>query len=581
LLVDIVLALRYLAVAVFLGVSGLIVLHQPRNWSGWLAAAAFLFMPFTFNLAGYTNAWPYPSPWGDILRLLFGMAQVLGIAGLGLLIYVFPDGVFRPRWSAWLAGGLLTLILGFFLASQFVSDGDSLAWFAWIIALFVILISGLVLQYLRYRRTPADERRQNLGFIISLSLFLGWLLLGVLDLGSKYPTVSLAALFLDLVVMCSLPLAIAYAILKHDLWGQATAGVSTGKKRSYLIAWAALWIGGLVILFLARDRLPGGIVEPLDKLAWDKPPIPLIVDTDLSMDDHLALLFLLRHPGVDIQAITVSGTGEVHCEPGVRHMLDILEMLGEPEIPVACGRETPLSGEHAFPDAWREGADTLYGVELPAGSHPPYPGSAVELIQAMLVEEDQPVTLLTLGPLTNPGELLEAHPELAAEIERIWIMGGAVGVPGNVGPSTPEIDNQVAEWNIYVDPLSANLVLRSGAPVTLVPLDATNFVPVSAAFFNRLEANRATPAAQLAYDLMAARREVVLSGTASFWDILTAAVLLDGSLASYKIGGVVVDEAEGPMSGQTRLDENGPRASYAVWADRARFEDHFLQALQR
>jgi pyrimidine-specific ribonucleoside hydrolase len=277
----------------------------------------------------------------------------------------------------------------------------------------------------------------------------------------------------------------------------------------------------------------------------------------------------------------VSGTGEVHCKPGVRNMLDILEMLGEPEIPVTCGRETPLSGDHAFPDSWREGADTLYGVELPAGTRQPYPGSAVELIQSVLVEADQPITLLTLGPLTNPGEALEAHPELAAEIERIYIMGGAVGVPGNVGPSTPEIDNQVAEWNIYADPHSANLVLRSGAAITLVPLDATNFVPVSMAFLNRLEGNRATPAAQLAYDLMAARRDMVLSGTASFWDILTAATLLDGSLASYKIGGVVVEEAEGPSSGQTRLDENGPRASYAVWADRARFEDHFLQALQR
>jgi len=334
-------------------------------------------------------------------------------------------------------------------------------------------------------------------------------------------------------------------------------------------------------LFLTGDRISGTAAQPVSELTWDKPPIPLIVDTDLSMDDHLALLFLLQHPGVDIQAITVSGTGEVHCKPGVRNMLDILEMLGEPEIPVTCGRETPLSGDHAFPDSWREGADTLYGVELPAGTRQPYPGSAVELIQSVLVEVDQPVTLLTLGPLTNPGEALEAHPELAAEIERIYIMGGAVGVPGNVGPSTPEIDNQVAEWNIYADPHSANLVLRSGAAITLVPLDATNFVPVSMAFLNRLEGNRATPAAQLAYDLMAARRDMVLSGTASFWDILTAATLLDGSLASYKIGGVVVEEAEGPSSGQTRLDENGPRASYAVWADRARFEDHFLQALQR
>ena len=387
-------------------------------------------------------------------------------------------------------------------------------------------------------------------------------------------------MFINLLLFCLLPLSVAYAVFRHGLWAGEPAP-SQNAVRIYLAGWAALLVVGFTALLLTGDRNSGAAAQPLGELVWAKPPIPLIVDTDLSMDDHLALLFLLRHPGVEVKAITVSGTGEVHCGPGVRNMLDILERLSSPEIPVTCGRETPLSGEHAFPDSWREAADTLYGVVLPRGTRQPYPGGAVDLIQSVLAEEDQPVTLLTLGPLTNPGEALEAHPELAAEIERIWIMGGAVGVPGNVGPSTPEIDNQVAEWNIYVDPLSANLVLRSGAPVTLVPLDATNFVPVSAPFFNRLEGSRATPAAQLAYDLMAARRDIVVSGTNSFWDVLTAAIVLDGSLASYKIGGMVVEEAEGPSSGQTHLDENGPRASYAVWADRARFEDHFLQALHR
>jgi len=100
-------------------------------------------------------------------------------------------------------------------------------------------------------------------------------------------------------------------------------------------------------------------------------------------------------------------------------------------------------------------------------------------------------------------------------------------------------------------------------------------------FLGQLEANRETPAAQLAYDLMSARRDVILSGGVSFWDVLTAAVVLDGSLSSYKIGGIVVEEAEGPTNGQTRLDASGPKAIYAIWADGSRFEEQFLQALNR
>jgi inosine-uridine nucleoside N-ribohydrolase len=98
-------------------------------------------------------------------------------------------------------------------------------------------------------------------------------------------------------------------------------------------------------------------------------------------------------------------------------------------------------------------------------------------------------------------------------------------------------------------------------------------------FLNRLEANRDTPAAQLAYGLLAARREAILSGGASFWDVLTAAIVLDGSLASYQIGGIVVEAAAGAEIGKTRLDPAGPKASYATWADGSRFEEQFLQAL--
>ena len=88
----------------------------------------------------------------------------------------------------------------------------------------------------------------------------------------------------------------------------------------------------------------------------------LLVDTDVAPDDLVALAFLVSSPNVTIAAITVSGTGEAHCAGGVDVVLRLLERLDSPEIPVGCGRETPLAGTHAFPDAWRQGADAGSGL---------------------------------------------------------------------------------------------------------------------------------------------------------------------------------------------------------------------------
>jgi len=578
--VNFTLIVRYLALAVCLSASGLIVLSQPANWSGWLAAYTFLFLPLALNLAGYTESWPYPEPWDALLGPAYGLAQLFGLAGLVVLAHVFPNGRFQPRWTGILMGFLLSLILGVFVSSNLLGGQIDSLWVVGALGLLVLFSLGLASQVYRYRLAPPAERRSSRGFVVALGLFLLGTIFSVVFSDGTRPISSLIFLYLDILLLSLVPISTVHAILRHGLWG-GEAGLDKRPVRLYFAGWAAAVVVGITLLSLVGDRLASASTQPVGALAWDKPAIPVIVDTDLSMDDHLALLFLLRHPGVQIKAITVSGTGEAHCQPGVRNMLDILENLQAPEIPVTCGRETPLAGDHVFPDAWRQGADTLYGVSLPPGTRQPYAGNAVELMRSVLEQEPKKVTLITLGPLTNPGEALQAHPDLAGEIERIYIMGGAVDVPGNVGVSTGQIDNQVAEWNIYADPSSANLVLRAGAPVTLVPLDATNYVPVTMPFLGRLDANRETPAAQLAYDLMSARRDVILSGGASFWDVLTAAVVLDGSLSSYKIGGIVVEEAEGPTSGQTRLDASGPKAIYAIWADGSRFEEQFLQALNR
>jgi pyrimidine-specific ribonucleoside hydrolase len=140
---------------------------------------------------------------------------------------------------------------------------------------------------------------------------------------------------------------------------------------------------------------------------------PLIVDTDMAVDDWLAILYLLGRSDVDVRAITVTGAGEAHCAPGVRNALDLLALAGRPEIPVACGREMPLAGDHVFPTSWRERVDNLAGLSLPHNPHPPAGEWAVDLLTRVVRASPHKVGLLALGPLTNVAQALQADPELA------------------------------------------------------------------------------------------------------------------------------------------------------------------------
>jgi pyrimidine-specific ribonucleoside hydrolase len=308
---------------------------------------------------------------------------------------------------------------------------------------------------------------------------------------------------------------------------------------------------------------------------------PVIIDTDMAADDWMAILYLLNRPDVSVEAITVTGTGEAHCEPGIQNAMRLAALAGQPETPVSCGRTTPLQGDHAFPADWRDRVDTLAGLTLPDNPASPAPQSAVDLLTATIKSSPAPMTIITLGPLTNLAEALQSAPEIMENIEMVYIMGGAVDVPGNVGFSHAGIDNMVADWNIYVDPRAAAVVLQSGLPVTLVPLDATNHVPVTTDFIERLKDYQDTPEARFVFDVLSQTQynDFVQDGGYYFWDPLAAAILTENSLATFESRTITVIEEEGNESGQTQASESGAPIRLATDVDAERFEQLFLNTL--
>lgn len=301
---------------------------------------------------------------------------------------------------------------------------------------------------------------------------------------------------------------------------------------------------------------------------------PVIIDTDMVTDDWMAILLTLKNPNFDVQAITVTGTGFAYCDSGTHIALGLLALAEAGDIPVSCWRDTPLFGENAPPDEWRTTMEAAEGLNLPEGGTT-VEMDAVELFGATLEASAEKVIVLALGPLTNVGAALDAKPELADKIEMIYIMGGAVDVAGS-GISE---ENTTAEWNIFSDPYAARLTFESGAPITLVPLDATNDVPVTVDFMSRLEGAQDTPEAQFVYEALSANMGSIESGGYFFWDPLAALVMADPGLVTLTPRTVTVVDVPGAEDGRTKPVGNGPQIQVATQPDVTAFEQLFLDTL--
>ncbi|MGI3125256.1 nucleoside hydrolase [Nitratireductor sp. PBL-C9] len=191
----------------------------------------------------------------------------------------------------------------------------------------------------------------------------------------------------------------------------------------------------------------------------------IIIDTDPGQDDALALLLALASPELDVLGITAVA-GNVPLALTEKNARKICELAGKPGTKVFAGAIRPLvrdlvTAEHVH------GRTGLDGPDLPEPEMPLQDGHAVDfIIDTLMAHGEGEITLCPLGPLTNIALALNREPRIATRIREIVLMGGGFFEGGNVTPT--------AEFNIYVDPHAADVVLRSGVPVVMMPLDVTH-----------------------------------------------------------------------------------------------------------
>jgi pyrimidine-specific ribonucleoside hydrolase len=279
----------------------------------------------------------------------------------------------------------------------------------------------------------------------------------------------------------------------------------------------------------------------------------ILLDVDTGVDDAMAIMFAIRHPEIDVRAITCVD-GNVPLPRVVENTCRVLDALGAPsQLPVGAGASRPLV-EKPRDAAQAHGADGLAGITLPASSRQVSQLHAVELMRRTIEDSSQPLTLVALGPLTNVALLLRMYPEVAARLEGIVLMGGSAS-GGNA--------TAVAEFNVWHDPEAAQIVFESELSVRMYGLDVFDRVGLDEDSVGRLVASSDPLTAALGelLDFWLRDEDGVPGGpeAARIGDAGAVCSLVAPELMDIRTLPVRVETAAGPARGQTIVDRRrGP-----------------------
>lgn len=276
----------------------------------------------------------------------------------------------------------------------------------------------------------------------------------------------------------------------------------------------------------------------------------VVLDCDPGHDDAMAILLAAASPAIELEAITTV-SGNQTLDRVTLNARRVCSVAGIDSVPIAAGCAVPLVRER-IGAADIHGESGLDGVDWDVPTVSLDPRDAVDLIiELALRDEPRPLTVVAVGPLTNIATALARAPRLAERIDRVTIMGGAIGL-GNWTPS--------AEFNIYADPEAADIVFRSGIPITLVPLEVTHQALATEPILARIAALD-TPVARMSHALLryfAETYERVFGFPApAVHDPCAVAAVIDPSILHVRPMNVTVDLGSELSLGRTVCDVYG------------------------
>jgi ribosylpyrimidine nucleosidase len=288
----------------------------------------------------------------------------------------------------------------------------------------------------------------------------------------------------------------------------------------------------------------------------------IILDVDTGLDDMVALLFAAGSPSLEMLAV-VATSGNQTIEHTLPNTRNVLSYLGRNDIPVYAGSHGPLlrkqvTGGHIH------GTDGLGDIPFPVYPVKEEKERGVDAIIRLIMENPGEVTLVPTGPLTDVALAIRLEPEIIKNAKEIVCMGGSL-THGNITP--------FAEFNFYADPEAARIVLSSGAPVTLAPLDVTTQITLDRKRLDAFETHHGK-----AHDLFAKGMEFytntclhMIRECPAMHDPCCIAYLLDKGIFKGEGHTLTIDTDETKETYGKVIDKGEGKTNVLLHADPSRF----------
>ncbi len=316
--------------------------------------------------------------------------------------------------------------------------------------------------------------------------------------------------------------------------------------------------------------------------------LDVIFDTDLGVDDAMALLYLHASPHIKLRAIC-TGVGNATVEMTTRNCLYMCERF-DMDVPVYEGEGVGLDGTNRLPPPHMiHGDDGLGNINPKVKTRCKESMSAADYLVSAINSSPGKITVITVGRLTNLALALQRDPSIAAKVRNVVVMGGATGKNGHAGNVSP-----VAEANVYGDPIAADEVFGADMSIAMVGLDVTQQVFMDETYFDRLR-ERCGEAGQFVHDISR-----IYNNFYREWRNLDGCYVHDSSATIYAVypdmftteRGQVRVQREGVGAGQTIFSQgvqswfvdewrDRPLVDVCVAVDQAAVLDDYMSVMER
>lgn len=310
-------------------------------------------------------------------------------------------------------------------------------------------------------------------------------------------------------------------------------------------------------------------------------PIPLIIDTDGDIDDLIAIMLACKLKNLNLLAITTTPYRTSKTQQVDENILNLLKYIHKEYIPVSKTTSLSLSPIKDYPSYIRDGASKTQDIFLNHSDKKTTELPSHQYLSQMVKKSKKKVSILCAGPLTNLALALILNPSIKTNIKRVYIAGGAMDICGSILEGLNGFSNLHSECSIALDVKAAKIVLSSGLPLTLLPLDVVKHIqPMAGEFYKHFinsEKNLYTSFILKSIDPLQFPKS---KEDANFWTSLALTYIANPSVCKKAKLHLAINQLPGDEYGNLHICRKGYTVDVCLSADFDKFSSCFFSAFE-